>query len=105
MPNIGTASSKRSAAIALESVRDRKRFPQPSRRKIVEDNFANGFEKLEVMPRFVDPEHHNSFERRTAWQAASDFRYEDYSIRRKLEALARPFPHPRERLVVLRALS
>jgi len=93
------------AAIALESVWDCKRVSEPGRRKIVENDFAQGFEKLEVVPRFVDPEHHNRFERRTARQTAGNFRYKDCSIHRKREALARPFPHPRERLVVLRALS
>jgi hypothetical protein len=101
---ITTFGSDHSTAIALESVRDRKRCPQPSRGKIVEDDLANGFEKLEVVPRFADPEHHNSFKRRTAQQAAGDFRYEDCSIRRKREALARPLSHPSQCLVVSGAL-
>src|SRR6266849_5381535 len=92
------------AAIALESIRDCERCPQPSRGEIVADDFASGFEKLEVVPRFADPEHHNSFERRTARQAAGDFRYEDCSIRRKREALARPLPQPSQFLVVCGAL-
>src|SRR6266849_10030101 len=99
-----TFGSDHLAAIALESVRDRERCLQPGRGKIVEDDFANRFEKLEVVPRFADPEHHNGFERRTARQAAGDFRYEDCSIRWKREALPRPLPHPSQRLVVCGAL-
>src|SRR5215813_11994712 len=49
-----------SAAIAREPLRDRERCLQPGRGEIGEDNFANGFEKLEVMPCFADPEHHDS---------------------------------------------
>jgi hypothetical protein len=98
--HITTFAADHLAAIALESVRDRERCSQPSRGKILEDDFAKGFEKLEMVPRFVDPEHHNRFERRTARQTAGVFRYKDCSIRRKREALARPFPHATERLVV-----
>jgi hypothetical protein len=89
-----------SAAIARESVRDCERFPQPGRGKIFEDDFADGLEKLEVVSRFADPEHHNSFERRTAGQPAGDFRYEDCGIHRQREALARPLLHPTQHLVV-----
>jgi hypothetical protein len=98
--NITTLGSDHSAAIALEAIRDRERRPQPDRRKIIEDDFANRFEKLEVVPRFADPEHDDGFKRRTARQAAGDFRYEDCSIRRKREALARPLPYSTQRLVV-----
>src|SRR5262249_19170248 len=88
-----------SAAIARESLRDRERFLQPGRGEVVEDNFTNGFEELEVMPLFVDPEHHDSFERRTAGQAAGDSRHKNCGIRRKRKAPARPLPHPSQRLV------
>src|SRR5262249_44654322 len=97
-------SAPHSTAIALKSVRDRKRCPQPRRGEIVEDDFANRLEKLEVVARFADPEHHDGFKRRTARQAADDFRYEDCGIRRKREALACPLPHPSQRLVVCGAL-
>src|SRR5258707_10143924 len=91
MPNVaGASSALHSTTIALESVRDRKRRPQPSRGEIADDDFANRFEKLEVVPRFADPEHDDSFKRRTARQAAGDFRYEDCSVRRlKLSSCSR----------------
>src|SRR5262249_30676956 len=96
----------RSAAIAAESLRDEKRFPQPGNRKIVNHNFARRLEYLELMALGVlGPKRHHGLDRRTARKAARALRNQDGRRFGKSETLARPRPDPGERLAVFGGLS
>src|SRR5262245_35299196 len=69
-----------SAAFAIETFRDDELVLHPTERKIVEPNFGDRFEQLEVMTLLVAPERHRGFKRRTARKIAGNFGDEDRGV-------------------------
>src|SRR5262249_7401251 len=64
-----------SAAIATEALGDEKRFLQPIKRQIVNDDILYRLENLELMPLVVlGPERHHGLKLRTARKSTGDFR-------------------------------